>query len=114
MREDSPVTHSIYGLASTINAANYVQFVAFEKVANLHPAATKIFIEEMMECYRSQGIEIYLTDNFICPTEKDYKIMTARKSSWMVKLGVRLMKLFSTYEEDTSSLISTFGMYYQI
>ncbi|XP_011705772.1 PREDICTED: geranylgeranyl pyrophosphate synthase-like [Wasmannia auropunctata] len=32
----------------------------------------------------------------------------------MVKLAVRLMKLFSTYEEDTSSLISAFGMYYQI
>ncbi|XP_011706487.1 PREDICTED: geranylgeranyl pyrophosphate synthase-like, partial [Wasmannia auropunctata] len=114
MREGYPVTHSIYGLGNTINAANYVQFVAFEKLANLHPAATKIFIEEMLECYRTQGMEIYLTNNFICPTEKDYKIMATRKSSWTVKLAVRLMKLFSTYEGDISSLISAFGMYYQI
>jgi len=38
LRRGVPVAHSIYGIASTINAANYVMFIALEKVLNLnHP-----------------------------------------------------------------------------
>jgi hypothetical protein len=38
LRRGIPVAHSIYGVASTINAANYVLFIALEKVLELrHP-----------------------------------------------------------------------------
>lgn len=35
LRRGVPVAHSIYGVASTINAANYVFFLALEKVQHL-------------------------------------------------------------------------------
>lgn len=35
LRRGIPVAHSIYGVASTINAANYVMFIALEKVNSL-------------------------------------------------------------------------------
>lgn len=35
LRRGVPVAHSIYGVASTINAANYVFFLALEKVQQL-------------------------------------------------------------------------------
>ncbi|XP_011707073.1 PREDICTED: geranylgeranyl pyrophosphate synthase-like, partial [Wasmannia auropunctata] len=59
-------------------------------------------------------MDMYWKDNFICPTESDYKIMAVRKTSWIIKLIVRLMKLFSTYERDFLSLASVLGLYYQI
>jgi len=38
LRRGVPVAHSIYGVASTINAANYALFLALEKVQQLeHP-----------------------------------------------------------------------------
>lgn len=38
LRRGVPVAHSIYGVPSTINAANYVLFLALEKVQQLgHP-----------------------------------------------------------------------------
>lgn len=38
LRRGVPVAHSIYGVASTINAANYIFFLALEKVQSLdHP-----------------------------------------------------------------------------
>lgn len=38
LRRGIPVAHSIYGVASTINAANYVYFLGLEKVLSLnHP-----------------------------------------------------------------------------
>lgn len=36
LRRGVPVAHSIYGVASTINAANYVFFLALEKVQQLN------------------------------------------------------------------------------
>lgn len=39
-----PVAHSIYGVPSTINSANYVYFLALEKLSVLeHPEAYTIF-----------------------------------------------------------------------
>lgn len=43
LRRGIPVAHSIYGVASTINAANYVMFIALEKVVALkHPKVNLI------------------------------------------------------------------------
>lgn len=42
LRRGVPVAHSIYGVASTINAANYALFLALEKVQQLdHPEVRK-------------------------------------------------------------------------
>ncbi|KAG5316002.1 GGPPS synthase, partial [Acromyrmex insinuator] len=100
MRCGFPVTHSVYGLHYSINAANYLQFLACEKLINLHPMAIKIVIEQFMEYYRGQGMDLYWKEKFICPKEEDYNILAMRKSAWLIIMVVKLMKLFSTYEED--------------
>ncbi|KYM92503.1 Geranylgeranyl pyrophosphate synthase [Atta colombica] len=115
MRRGIPVAHSVYGTASSLSAANYILFIALERVINLkHPAATQVYMEQLLELHRGQGMDIFWRDNFICPTEEDYKIMTIRKTGGLFNLAVRLMKLFSTCEEDFSSLIATLGLYFQI
>lgn len=98
LRRGIPVAHSIFGVASTINASNYVYFLGLEKVLGLnHPEvcfiisfiplnslhgisylwkqATKIFCEQLLELHRGQGMEIYWRDSYICPTEEEYKDM---------------------------------------
>lgn len=56
LRRGLPVAHSIYGVAITINAANYAFFLALDKVQQLnHPDATKIYTEQMLELHRGQG-----------------------------------------------------------
>ena len=43
LRRGIPVAHSIFGIASTINSANYVYFLGLEKILTLdHPKVTKI------------------------------------------------------------------------
>jgi geranylgeranyl diphosphate synthase type 3 len=45
LRRGSPVAHSIYGVPLTINAANYVYFLAMQKALTLkHPDVTQIFV----------------------------------------------------------------------
>lgn len=115
LRRGIPVAHSIYGVASTINAANYVLFLALEKVQLLdHPEATKVYTEQLLELHRGQGMEIYWRDNFSCPSESDYKLMTIRKTGGLFMLAIRLMQLFSKNKDDYSKLTAILGLYFQI
>ncbi|XP_033211085.1 geranylgeranyl pyrophosphate synthase isoform X2 [Belonocnema kinseyi] len=115
LRRGIPVAHSIYGVASTINAANYVLFIALERVLSLnHPEATQVYSEQILELHRGQGMEIYWRDNYICPSEEEYRIMTIRKTGGLFNLAVRLMKLFSECKEDFTPLAGILGLYFQI
>lgn len=115
LRRGIPVAHSIYGVASTINAANYAIFVALEKVSTLgHPEATTVCIEQLLELHRGQGMEIYWRDNFACPSEDEYKQMTMRKTGGLFMLAIRLMQLFSGTKSDFAKLAGILGLYFQI
>ena len=50
LRRGVPVAHHIYGIPLTINAANYIYFLAMQKAVNLdHPDATQIFIGQFSQ-----------------------------------------------------------------
>lgn len=115
LRRGQPCAHLIYGQPSTINTANYVYFIGLEKVLELgHPQAVSVYTQQMLELHRGQGMEIYWRDNFICPTEQEYKQMIDRKTGGLFNLAVRLMQLFSSSSEDFAHLTSMLGLYFQI
>ncbi|KAL3177268.1 hypothetical protein MRX96_009954 [Rhipicephalus microplus] len=115
LRRGVPVAHHIFGVASTINSANYVYFLSLEKCLQLgDPQATTVFTEQCLELHRGQGMEIYWRDNYICPSEDDYITMVKRKTGGLFGLAVRLMQLFSENKSDFSELIGTLGLYFQI
>lgn len=63
LRRGVPVAHSIYGVASTINAANYICFLAMEKVQQLdHPDVSRI-----LYCLFSIALkDLSVNKSFIC------------------------------------------------
>lgn len=73
-----------------------------------------MYNEQMLELHRGQGMEIYWRDNFTCPTESDYKLMTIRKTGGLFMLAIRLMQLFSSNTADFSKLTAILGLYFQI
>lgn len=90
LRRGSPVAHKIYGVASTINSANYVMFIGLERLLALEKnkeEAVKVFSEQMLELHRGQGMEIYWRDNLQCPSEEDYKHMTIRKTGELKRIA---------------------------
>lgn len=110
-----PVAHKIYGIASTINAGNYVLVLALAKVHSLgHPLAQQVVTEQLLELHRGQGMEIYWRDNFICPTEAEYKQMVIRKTGGLFMLAIRLMQLFSDDKKDFTKLTAILGLSFQI
>lgn len=115
LRRGIPVAHSIYGVASTINAANYVLFIALERVLSLnHPEATTVYTEQLLELHRGQGMEIYWRDNYTCPSVEEYQQMTKRKTGGLFMLAIRLMQLFSENKADFTKLTGILGLYFQI
>uniref|UniRef100_T1DSZ4 Geranylgeranyl diphosphate synthase-like protein n=1 Tax=Dendroctonus frontalis TaxID=77161 RepID=T1DSZ4_DENFR len=115
LRRGIPVAHAIYGIPSTINAANYASFIAVERAQNLnHPEATSIAVEQILELYRGQGMEIHWRDNFTCPSEEEYKEMVTRKTGGLFMLAIRLMQLFSKNKNDFSKISAILGLYFQI
>jgi len=119
LRRGIPVAHNIYGIASTINSANYVYFLSLEKTIKELPKqsvseAVLIFTEQLLELHRGQGMDIYWRDSFKCPTEEQYLDMIGRKTGGLFGLGVKLMQLFSDDKRDYSRLIGFLGTYFQI
>ncbi|XP_047116254.1 geranylgeranyl pyrophosphate synthase isoform X2 [Schistocerca piceifrons] len=91
LRRGIPVAHSIYGVASTINAANYVFFIALERVLGLgHPEATTVYTEQLLELHRGQ------------------------ETGGLFMLAIRLMQLFSENKADFTKLAAVLGLYFQI
>ena len=59
----------IDGVASTINCANYVYFLALEKCQLLQsPQVIPVFVTEVLNLHRGQGLDILWRDQCRCPT----------------------------------------------
>ncbi|KAH9396538.1 Geranylgeranyl pyrophosphate synthase [Tyrophagus putrescentiae] len=119
LRRGIPVAHNIFGIASTVNSANYVYFLSLEKLIKTFPSdvcaeAVTIFTNQLLELHRGQGLDIYWRDSFTCPTEEEYMDMIQRKTGGLFGLGVSLMQLFSEDKRDFSNLIRLLGTYFQI
>jgi len=79
LRRGIPVAHSIYGVASTINAANYLILKGLKKVQSLNnPDAITVYTEQLLEMFYAQGLEICWRDNYTCPSLEEYKQMAKR------------------------------------
>eukprot|EP01137_Pigoraptor_chileana_P031974 Opistho-2@1620 len=105
----------VYGVPQTINCANYVYFLALEKVLSLNKSeATTIFTEELLELHRGQGMDIYWRDSNVCPTEDEYREMVQRKTGGLFRLAVKLMQIFSENRSDFNPILDALGLYFQI
>ncbi|KAL2847827.1 putative geranylgeranyl pyrophosphate synthetase AtmG [Aspergillus pseudoustus] len=115
LRRGCPVAHSIFGIAQTINSANYAYFRAQSELAALgNPAALPIFTEELLRLHRGQGIELYWRDALICPTEAEYLEMVANKTGGLFRMAIKLMQAESEKAEDCVPLVDLLGIIFQI
>lgn len=115
LRRGFPVAHSIYGVASVINSANYVYFLGLEKVLTLqHPEAVNVFTRQLLELHRGQGLDIHWRDTYTCPSEQEYRSMVLKKTGGLFGLAVGLMQLFSSVKRDLKPLLDVLGLFFQI
>ena len=117
LRRGQPVAHSIFGIPSVINCANYVYFIALEKCQQLdNPKAMQVFVTELLNLHQGQGHDIMWRDNLQCPTEDQYCKMVLDKTGGLFRLAVGLIQAFATQNQHTdfTPLVNNLGLYFQI
>ncbi|KNG87678.1 hypothetical protein ANOM_004115 [Aspergillus nomiae NRRL 13137] len=115
LRRGIPVAHSIFGVAQTINSANYAYFAAQEKLRELNrPKAYEVFTEELLRLHRGQGMDLYWRDSLTCPTEEEYTEMISNKTGGLFRLAIKLMQLESEISSDFLGLVDLLGIIFQI
>ena len=100
LRRGRPVAHSIFGVAQTINSANYVYFQALGETMKLNnEEVTRIYMEELINLHRGQGMDLFWRDTLKCPTEDEYLEMVGNKTGGLFRLAVRLMQAKSDSDQ---------------
>ena len=66
MRRGAPAAHKVFGVAQTINTANYAYFQVLSDVALWQPRALPALIRELEWLHRGQGLELYWREHATC------------------------------------------------
>lgn len=115
LRRGFPVAHNIFGVAQTINSANYMYFTALQELLKLgNQKALSTFAEELVSLHRGQGMDLFWRDTLTCPTEEDYLEMVGNKTGGLFRLGIKLMQDESSSAIDCVPLIDIIGLIFQI
>ncbi|KAJ3130437.1 Geranylgeranyl pyrophosphate synthase [Nowakowskiella sp. JEL0407] len=115
LRRGFPVAHNIFGTPITINCANFVYFLALEKLLTLkQPRAVEIFTEELISLHRGQGCDIYWRDSVVVPTEEEYMEMVKNKTGGLLRLAVKLLQVCGNADKDYVNLVNNLGVHFQI
>ncbi|GMM38973.1 farnesyltranstransferase [Saccharomycopsis crataegensis] len=117
LRRGNPVAHEIFGVAMTINTANYMYFKAFQKALELGSEAVEILNEEFLNLHRGQALDLYWRESLICPTEEEYVDMVMNKTGGLFRLSIRLMEQKShltSIQKSFVPLVNLLGISYQI
>ncbi|EEH46024.1 geranylgeranyl pyrophosphate synthase [Paracoccidioides brasiliensis Pb18] len=115
LRRGVPVAHNIFGTAQTINSANYVYFLALGEVQKLrNPNAIDVYVKELLNLHRGQGMDVFWRDTLTCPTEEEYLDMVGNKTGGLFRLAIKLMQAESGTEIDCVALANLMGLIFQI
>ncbi|KAL7949592.1 geranylgeranyl pyrophosphate synthase [Trichoderma barbatum] len=115
LRRGFPVAHNIFGVAQTINSANYIYFAALQELVKLgNQNVITLFAEELINLHRGQGMDLFWRDTLTCPTEDDYLEMVGNKTGGLFRLGIKLMQAESSSTVDCVPLVDIIGLIFQI
>ncbi|KAK6329696.1 geranylgeranyl pyrophosphate synthetase [Orbilia brochopaga] len=115
LRRGFPVAHSLFGVAQTINSANYIYFRAMNEITKLgNPECVHAFTEELINLHRGQGMDLFWRDTLTCPSEDDYLEMVSNKTGGLFRLAIKLMQAQSASKVDYLDLVNLMGLIFQI
>ena len=105
----------MFGTAQSINAANYAYVLAQQETLRLNnPQAMQIFVEELLNLHRGQGIELFWRDTLTVPTEEEYLLMVSNKTGGLFRLATRLMQAVSSTTYNILPLAEMIGLIFQV
>ncbi|KAI5376644.1 hypothetical protein J4E82_004590 [Alternaria postmessia] len=121
LRRGQPATHTVFGIAQTINSGCYEILLAVSEAQELGAAEVKIVLEELAELHIGQSYDLFWTYHTQCPSENEYLEMVNKKTGGLFRLLVRLLLASADCEllrvtrgADIEELVSCIGIQYQV
>ena len=113
-RRGKPATHTIFGIAHTINSAGYVVLDALKQTQMLADLqCMNADIDQVRDLYIGQTFDVYWTRNGQCPSEREYFEMVDKKTGGLFQLPARLLQYLSNNGKGThiERMICLFGRF---
>lgn len=79
-----------------------------------NPGAIDIYVQELLNLHRGQGMDLFWRETLTCPNEDEYLDMVGNKTGGLFRLAVKLMQAESRTEKDCVSLVNVLGLVFQI
>ncbi|KAF2202999.1 geranylgeranyl pyrophosphate synthase [Delitschia confertaspora ATCC 74209] len=118
LRRGKPVAHAVFGVAQTINSANYAIIEAANDTRiSLGSDVVEVVLNELLELHIGQSYDLYWTRHGSCPSEDEYLEMVAKKTGGLIRLLARLMFTKETNtrtKTDVEQLAALIGLHFQI
>lgn len=76
--------------------------------------AIDIYVKELLNLHRGQGMDLFWRDTLTCPSEDDYLEMVGNKTGGLFRLAVKLMQAESVAGKDCVALVNVMGLIFQI
>ena len=90
-------------------------FMAQQELLKLQkPEVLQIYLEEILNAHRGQGIELFWRDTLTVPTEEEYLLMVSNKTGGLFRLAARLMQAVSTTTYNILPVAELIGLMFQI
>lgn len=117
LRRGKPATHTIFGIAHTINSAGYLVLDALKQTLMLaDPQCMNAVIDQVRDLYIGQTFDVYWTRSGHCPSDREYLEMVDKKTGGLFQLPARLLQCLSNNGNAAhiEHMICLFGRFFQI
>jgi ophiobolin F synthase len=120
VRRGRPAAYTVYGVAATINSANFAILEASSQLQNLDSRSSVIFHERMRQLYIGQSYDLRWTRHKSCPSLGEYIQVIDGKTGGLLQLLVGLMlsntghTISSCQGSCLEELITLIGRLFQI
>lgn len=120
LRRGRPAAYTVYGVAETINSANFAILEATSRTQSLNSQSSVVFYERMRQLYIGQSYDLRWTRHKSCPSLDGYVQMIDGKTGGLLQLLAGLMvsnaghSIFLHQGSSLEDLITLIGRLFQI
>jgi ophiobolin F synthase len=120
LRRGRPAAYTVFGVAETINSANFAILEATRQTQDLNSESSLVFHQRMRELYISQSYDIRCARHKTCPSLEECTAMIDGKTGGLLQLLVGLMlsnaanPMPSCQASRLGELITLIGRLFQI
>ena len=119
-RGGKPAAHTVFGVPSTINSANFAILEATKQASQLGTESLNVYFNSLRSFFVGQSYDLFWTKHNACPSTDEYLAMADGKTGGLFHLFNSLLicasnhKAPSSHRKELETLVTLIGRLHQI